>query len=307
VTLAPERPAVADDASAPAPRRRTLAPYAFLAPYVIGIVALMLIPALLNVGYAFTDHTGLTREPRFNGLDNVRRLAGDPFFTASLRASLVHLVLTVPLRMLAAIGLGLLLAAPRPGGRWYRAAVYLPTVIPDVALAILFLWILNPLYGPLNQVLGVLGLPQPVWLATTGGARVGIALMLLLPIGEAFLVVLATRRQLDGRLYEAAALDGCTPFMQLRRITLPLLAPVLTLLAIRDTILTLQVNVVPAYVLTDGGPAGATTYLPLYIFDQAFEFSGFAYGALLTLVLLAVTAVLIGVQIALVKRWRILR
>jgi multiple sugar transport system permease protein len=288
-------------------RRRPLAPSAFLAPYVLGIVVLMLLPALLNLGYAFTDHTGLTREPSFNGLANVRRMMADPFLLASLRASLFHVALAVPLRMLLAIGLGLLLAAPRPGGRWYRAAVYLPTVIPDVALAILFLWILNPLYGPLNQVLGVLGLPQPAWLATTGGARIGVVLMLLLPIGEAFLVVLATRRQLDGRLYEAAALDGCGPVQQLRRITLPMLAPILTLLALRDVILTLQVNFVPSYVLTDGGPANATLYLPVYIFDQAFEFSGFAYGALLTILLMVLTAVIIVVQLLLVRRWRILR
>lgn len=300
--------ASAGDAKVPPARpRRSLAPLAFLAPYALGIVVLMLIPALLNVGYAFTDHTGLTQDPSFNGLTNLRRLSTDPFFRAALGASLFHVAISVPLRMIAAVGLGLLLAAPRPGGRWYRAAVYLPTVIPDVALAILFLWILNPLYGPLNQVLGAVGLPQPVWLATTTGARMGIVMMLLFPIGEAFLVVLATRRQLDGRLYEAAALDGCGPVQQLRRITLPMLAPVLTLLALRDTILTLQVNFVPSYVLTDGGPGNATLYLPVYIFDQAFEFSGFAYGALLTIILLIVTAVIIGVQVALTRRWRILR
>jgi multiple sugar transport system permease protein len=305
VTATTERAAAAIPSHLPP--RRSLAPLLFLAPYLLGIALLMAIPLLLNFGYAFTDHTGLTREPSFNGLANVRRLVGDPFFITALTASLIHVAISVPLRMLAAVGLGLLLAAPRPGGRWYRTAVYLPTVIPDVALAVLFLWILNPLYGPLNQVLGLFGLPQPAWLSTAAGARTGIILMLLFPIGEAFLVVLAARRQLDGRLYEAAAMDGCTPWLQLRRITLPLLAPILTLLALRDTILTLQVNFVPSYVLTDGGPANATLYLPVYIFDQAFEFSGFAYGALLTIVLMAVTAVLIGLQIALVRRWRVLR
>lgn len=283
------------------------AAWAFLAPYALGVLLLVAVPALLNFGYAFTDHTGLTPDPQFTGLANVRRLLADPFFLSALNASLFHVAFAVPLRLVVAVGLGLLLAAPRPGGRWYRAAVYLPTVIPDVALAILFLWVLNPLYGPLNQILGFLGLPQPVWLATPAGARVGIVLMLLFPIGEAFLVTLATRRQLNARLYEAAAIDGCSAFGQLRWITLPLLAPVLILLAVRDTILTLQVNFVPSYILTDGGPANATLYLPVYIFDQAFEFSGFAYGALITIVLMAVTAVLIGIQLVLVRRWRILR
>ena len=278
----------------------------FLLPYALGTLILVAVPAVLTFGYAFTDHTGLA-QPNFNGLTNARRLVADPLFAASLRASLLHVAMAVPLRLLAATALGLLLAAPRRGGRWYRAAVYLPTVIPDVALALLFLWVLNPIYGPLNQVLGLVGLPQPTWLATPWGARVGVVMMLLFPIGEAFLVVLATRRQVNARLYEAAALDGCGPWQQLRRITLPLMAPVLVLLAVRDTVLTLQSNFVPSYILTDGGPANATLYLPIYIFDQSFEFLAFGYGAMITLVVLLVTAVLIGVQIALVRRWRILR
>ncbi len=97
------------------------------------------------------------------------------------------------------------------------------------------------------------------------------------------------------------------PWRRLRSVTLPLLAPVLLLLAVRDTLLSLQATMVPAYVLTDGGPANATLYLPVYVFDQAFEFSGFGYGSLLTLVLLAFTGAAVGLQLLLVRRWRILR
>jgi multiple sugar transport system permease protein len=287
--------------------RRPLTPWAFLAPYAVAVAVLIALPAALNIGYAFTDHTGLTRDPQFVGLANVRRLLSDDFFRDSLEASLFHVALSVPVRLLAAVGLGLLLAAPRPGGRWFRTAVYLPTVIPDVALAVLFLWLLNPLYGPLNQLLGLFGHPGFTWLAEPTTARVAVVLMLTFPIGEAFVVVLAARRMLDGRLYEAAALEGCGPFGQLRRLTLPLLAPVLVLLAVRDTILTLQVNFVPAYVLTDGRPANATRYLPVYIFDQAFEFSGFAYGALLTIVLMLISAAIIVVLLLSARRWRVLR
>ncbi|MFG2099734.1 carbohydrate ABC transporter permease [Micromonospora echinaurantiaca] len=287
--------------------RRPLTGWAFLAPYAVAVALLVALPALLNVGYAFTDHTGLTRDPRFVGLANVRRLLDDPFLLDSLRASLLHVALAVPVRLVAAVGLALLLAAPRPGGRWFRVAVYLPTVVPDVALAVLFLWVLNPLYGPLNQLLGLFGHPGFTWLAEPGTARLAVVLMLAFPIGEGFVVVLAARRLLDGRLYEAAALEGCGPFGQLRRLTLPMLAPVLVLLAVRDTILTLQVNFVPAYVLTDGRPANATLYLPVYIFDQAFEFSGFAYGALISMVLMAVTGVIITALLLMVRRWRVLR
>lgn len=115
---------------------------------------------------------------------------------------------------------------------------------------------LNPIYGPVNQVLGAAGLPQPTWLASTWGPRMGVVLMLAFPIGEAFLVVLATRR---------------------------------------------------AYLLTDGGPRNATLYLPLYIYDQAFEFFGFGYSAMVTLALIAITLTLVVAQVLLVRRWRLLR
>jgi multiple sugar transport system permease protein len=278
----------------------------FLAPYGLGVLLLVVLPALLTGWYAFTDATGLNR-PTPNGLANVRRMLGDPFLPDSVRASAIHVGLAVPLRLLAATGLGLLLAEPRRGGRWYRVAVYTPTVVPDIALALLALWAFNPLYGPVNQVLAAVGLPQPVWLATPWGARWAVVLMLLLPIGEAFLVVLAVRRQVPASLYEAAALEGCGPVGRLRRITLPLLAPVLVLLAIRDSILTLQVNFVPGYLLTDGRPRNATLYLPVYIYDQAFEFSGFGYASLLTLVLMLGSAALIGLMLVLARRWRLLR
>ena len=278
----------------------------FLAPYLGGAAVLVLLPLLLTSGYAFTDHTGLG-EPRFNGLDNARRLGDDPLVLTSLRASLLYVAAAVPLRLLIATALGLLLAAPRRAGGLYRGAVYLPTVVPDVALALLFLWVLNPVYGPVNQLLGLLGLPEPVWLASTWGARSAIVLMMLFPIGEAFVVVIAARRSIDPRLYEAAALEGASAWQQLCRLTLPLIAPVLVLLCVRDTVMALQGSFVPAYVLTDGGPTNATLFLPLYIYDQAFEFLGFGYAAFLTLILIAITAVLIGVQLLLVRRWRVLR
>lgn len=277
-----------------------------LAPYGVGVALLVLLPAALTGWYAMTDATGFN-EPSFTGLANLRRAVADPFLPDAVRASLVHVGLAVPLRMLAATALALLLAAPRRGGRVYRMAVYAPTVMPDITLALLALWAFNPLYGPVNQVLGAVGLPQPNWLATPWGARWAVVLMLLLPIGEAFLVVLATRRQIPASLYDAAALEGCGPAGRLRRITLPVMAPILVLLAIRDVVLTLQSNFVAGYLLTDGRPGNATLYLPVYIYDHAFEFSGFGYAAMLTVLLMAVSAVLIGVMALLARRWRLLR
>ena len=286
-------------------RTQRRAAWGLLTPFALGVVLLLGVPAVLTFGYAFTDHTGFG-DPSFTGLANVRRALADPLAAASLRASLTFALLAVPLRLLIAGSLGIALARPWRGARLARVLVYLPTVIPDVALALVFLWVFNPLYGPVNQVLGALGLPQPVWLGTAWGARWAIVTMMLFPIGEAFLVVLAGRRELDHTVYEAATVDGASAWQQLWHVTLPQLAPLLVLLALRDTILSLQVNFVPAYILTDGGPDAATLFLPVYIYDQAFEFLGFGYGALLSLILLSVTALLITLQALLAKRWRLL-
>ena len=277
----------------------------FLLPLAVGMIGLVVVPALLNLRYAATNATGLG-PASYIGFGNVSRAASDPLFAASIRASLVHVAISVPLRMIIATSLALLLAAPRLGGRWYRTAVFLPTVVPDVALTLLFLWLLNPQFGPVNGVLGALGLAQPVWLAEPWPARFGVIALLLFPIGEAFLVVLAARRELNPDVYEAAQVDGASAWQQLTRVTLPMMAPLLVLLTIRDIIVVLQATYVPAYLLTDGRPAYATLYLPLYIYDQAFEFAGFGYAAMLSIVLLAITGSLIALIIALARRWGLL-
>lgn len=281
---------------------RSRAAWILLAPFLGGVVVLLFLPAIANLGYAATDHVGFGT-PEFTGLDNLRRMTRDPFFQASLRASLAFAALAVPLRLLAATIFGLALAPERRGSRWQRAAVYLPTVLPDIALSLTFLWVFNPLYGPLNGVLGAAGLPQPVWFSTGWGARWAIVIMMVFPIGEAFLVVMAGRRSLATDIYEAAQVDGASPWQTLWRITLPQMAPLLILLAVRDTILSLQVNFVPAYLLTDGKPDSATLFMPVYIFDQAFELLGFGYGAAMTVLLLAVTTILILIQLRIGRRW----
>lgn len=272
-----------------------------LAPFVVGVVVLLVVPAAMNLAFAFTNDTGLA-PGRFTGLANLRRAIDDPQVGNALRATSIHAAIAVPLRLLAAVGFGLALAAPRRGNRLARAAVYLPSVLPDLSLALVTLWAFNPVFGPVNGLLGQVGVDGPNWFATPWGARTAIVAMMLLPIGEAFLVVLAARRSLGTDVYDAARVDGASPWQRLRHVTLPQLAPLLVLLAVRDTILTLQVNVVPAYALTDGGPDSATLFLPIYIYDQAFELLGFGYAAFLTLALLAMTGALVAAQVVGARR-----
>lgn len=272
-------------------------------PLVAAAVVLIAVPAVMTILLAFTDYDAVSA-PRWTGLSNFTRLWRDPIFATSLWNSLIFVVIAVPLRMLAAVGTALLLAGRRRGTATGRALVYLPTVVPDIAFALLWLWIFNPLYGPLALLMRAAGLPGPELLLSAWGARFAIAFMTAFQIGEGFVVALAVRNDIPHELYELAEIDGARPSWTLRRVTLPLMMPALLLLAARDVVLSLQANFVPALVLTEGGPEYATTFLPLYTYQNAFEYLRFGYASAMTLTMFVVTAAMIGIQFLIVRRRR---
>ena len=275
-----------------------------LSPYLLGVGVLVILPALFTLGMSFYEYD-LIRPGEFVGLQNFRELARDEVFWISLINSLGFIAIAVPLRMLGALGLGLLLHKRFKGVGAYRTAAYLPSVVPDVAYALLWLWILNPLYGPLNLALDALGLPTFGWLAFPNSTRAGIIIMSVFTIGEGFLVAMATRQEIPGQLYELSAIEGAGPWYVFRKVTLPLMAPTLILLLLRDTIFSFQVTFVPALVVTDGGPAPyATTYLPFFIYRNAFEFLRYGYAASATVIMFLVTFVIVEIQARVVRRWR---
>ena len=260
------------------PRRSERREYALmLAPYLIGITVLIVLPAVITFGLAVTEYD-LIRSPRFNGLDNFRELWGDDIFRTAMRNSLMFIVFAVPLRLLGALALALLLYRRFRGVAAYRTAGYLPTVVPDVAYALLWLWIFNPLYGPLNLALGSLGGPTPSWLTDPRAAQWAVIIMSLFTIGEGFIVAMATRQAIR-RALRAGGYRGRAPVLHVPARPLPVMAPTLLLLMFRDTIFSFQANFVPALIVTGGGPAPyATTYLPLLIYRNGFEYLRYGYA-----------------------------
>jgi multiple sugar transport system permease protein len=275
-----------------------------LAPYLVGLGALVLVPAVVSFWLAFHEYDFLT-PARWIGLANFRELWADDVFWTALRNSLTFVAFAVPLRLAAALALGLLLSKPFRGAGAARTAVYLPTAVPDVAYALIWLWIFNPLYGPLNLTLDAIGAPTPAWLTDGSSARWAVILMTVFTLGEAFVVVLAVRAGLPNQLYELAAVEGAGRLRALTGITLPLLAPALVLLLLRDTIFSFQLNFVPALILTDGGPPPyATTYLPLFVYRNGFEYLRYGYAAAAALLLFALTLAVVWGQWRLLRRWR---
>jgi len=263
-------------------RRYQRSLYLLLAPFLLGVTLLVILPAGLSLGLAFTRYDGLTA-PTWIGLANFRALAADGLFRTASLNSLLFVLLTVPLRTLLTLGLALLLARPRRGIGLYRAAVYLPTVVPGVAYALVWLWIFNPLYGPLNLLLGGADLPTPAWLVNPQTALPALALAALFQLGEGFVVLLAGLQEIPDTYYEEAALDGAGRLAVLWHIVLPLLAPWLLLIVIRDLIVSVQSSFTPALLMTGGGPYYATLFLPLLIYQTAFERLRFGEGAAMTL------------------------
>lgn len=276
-----------------------------LAPYVFGLMLLVFIPAVITFGLALFEYDLIT-SPEWTGFANFRELWGDDIFRRSIRNSLMFIAAAVPLRLLGALLLALLLHPRFRGVSAYRTAAYLPTVVPDVAFALLMLWIFNPIYGPLNVALDAVGAPTPQWLTDPHDARWAVVLMSLFQIGEGFIVALAVRQSLPADLYELAELEGARPWYVFTRVTLPLIAPALLLLLFRDTIFSFQANFVPALLIFDGGPPPyATTYLPLFVYTNAFEYLRYGYAAAATLVMFVLTVAIVFAQWQILRRWRL--
>jgi multiple sugar transport system permease protein len=261
--------------------------WVMLLPYLVGTLLLVGLPALMSAVLALTP-------PVYVGFANFRALALDPVVGAAFGNSLVFIVLAVPLRIAGALGLAMLLWRPRRGAGGYRAAVYVPTVIPDVAFALIWLWILNPVFGPVNGALEALGLPTPGWLADADTARFPFVIMAAFLIGEGFVVLLAAMRGLSAEVFDAGAVDGAGRWAAFRYLTLPLLLPWLALLTFRDVILSFQWTFTPSYVMTGGDPYYATMFLPLVTYEEAFDRFRFGAGSALMLLTFLLSLAIIG-------------
>jgi multiple sugar transport system permease protein len=274
-------------------------------PFLVGVLLLVAGPAALSVVMTFFEWDLLT-PARFVGLGNLRTLADDGVFPIALGNSLWYAAAAIPIRLVAAVALASLLFRRGRGAGAARTSVFVPSVVPDVALAVAWVWILNPLYGPLNLVLAAIGLPTPAWLTEPTVARWAIVLIGAFQLGEGFAIALAARRSVPPELEESAAAAGAGPWTSFVRVVLPTMAPALLLLAARDTVVSLQATLVPALIVTDGGPPpSATTFLPLFVYREAFEYLRFGTAAAATVVMLLVTAAALWLQYVAVSRMRV--
>jgi multiple sugar transport system permease protein len=307
------------DAEAPAPatspdrrpspwrRRETRSAYLFLLPWIFGFLVLTAGPMLASLVLSFTDYDILSN-PRFVGLANYRELASDPDVFRSLGNTVFYTVLHVPLSMAISLGLAMLLIRLSRGSGFFRTVIYLPVMTPPVAIGVLFLLLLNGQTGLINAALGLFGVSGPNWTTDPSWIKPGIVLMSLWTVGASVVIFLAALREVPEQLYEAATVDGASPWQRFRCITLPMISPSLFFVLIVNTIGSLQLftEVYTMYFgneVTRSSSGDAALFYVVYLFQQAFQFLHMGYASTMAWLLFLVVLLITLVQVRLSRRF----
>jgi ABC-type sugar transport system permease subunit len=267
-----------------------------LAPALAFFALFVGFPVAYAFYLSFHEWNLMSPAPEWVGLANYRELLGDATFGRSLlQTALFTLGITACLVVLS-LATALLLDQKLRHIRLYRTISYLPAVTSVVAIGIVWLWIFDPQFGLLNQALRGLGVDGPHWLADT---RLALWCLVIAAawrnVGYFATIFLAGLQSIDGTFYEAARIDGAGAWGCFRRITLPLLRPTTLFVVVVSVILSFQVFAL-VYVMTSGGPAGATSVVVFYLYQQAFTYFRMGYASAVGYVLFGVIFVLTLVQ-----------
>ncbi len=261
-------------------RREEIEGYLFILPWVLGVCVFLITPIILSVFFSLTDYDYVSK-PEFVGLQNyVQALTNDPLVWHTLKITFIYSAMAVPLELMLSFGMAILLNFRGSGIKVFRAIFYLPSILPPVAVSILWLWIFNPKFGIFNQVLGWVGIDGPAWLFDPEWALPALVIMSLWGFGRGMIIYLAGLQNINSEYYDAVKVDGASAFRSFFAITLPLMSPVIFFNLIMGIIGSLQAFA-QAYIMTGGGPARSTQFFMLYIYQNAFSFFKAGYASAL--------------------------
>lgn len=282
--------------------RNLLKGLAFISPWLVGFVFLTLVPAGLSLYYSFCDYS-LLQPPVYRGLENYRELATDPIFYKSLFNTFYYAVVALPLGIFFALLCALLLNAKIKAQSIYRTLIFLPSLIPAVASAMLWLWLLNAKLGLINLCLNGIGIANPpAWLADSTWAMPSLILMSLWGVGNTVVIYLAGLQDVPRELYEAAEIDGAGPLRKVIHVTIPCISPIIFFNLIMAIIGTLQIFGTP-YIMTGGGPARSTYFYTMYLYDNAFTFLKMGYASAMAWIQLLIVMLFTALAFWTSKRW----
>ena len=277
-------------AHSPMARREAITGYLFTAPAVLGFLIWIAGPMLFSAWLSLTEWD-LLSPPEFVGVSNYVTMFQDPLFWQALRVTFYFTIVSVPLFQVAALAVALLMNVNVRGISVFRTIYFLPSIVPLVANAMLWAWILNSDFGLLNAVLRYFGLPKVLWLQDPRWAMPALITMSLWGIGGAMLIYLAGLQGVPQQLYEAAELDGANFWHRFRHVTIPMLSPVIFFNLLMGLIGALQ-TFTQGYIITNGGPQNSTLFYALYIYRRAFTNFDMGYAAALAWVLFVIVLLL---------------
>ena len=272
-----------------------------MSPWIIGFLAFILYPMLASLYFSFT-HYDLFSTPQWVGLANYKFMfTSDPFFWQAMRNTIWIIVVSVPIQVIFAIGASVVLVRIRRGGGTYRTIFFLPTMVPVVAATLGFVFLLNPA-GPVNRILGLLHLPQPLWFNDPTWSKPGLVLLGMWTVGSTMIIFLAALLDVPRTLYEAADIEGAGPWQKFRHITLPMISPVIFFSVLIGVIYGFQ-YFTEGFIAsggdpnTLGDPQGSLLFYPIWLYQQGFQAFHMGYASamawMLFLIILACTVVLI--------------
>jgi multiple sugar transport system permease protein len=292
-------------------RRKILAGYLWISPWWLGFLAFVIYPFLASIYYSFTRYN-VASTPQWVGLENyIYALTTDPQFYPSILRTFYYTVVHVPLGLAASLLAASILNQRLRGVNFFRTIFYLPALVPAVALAVMWVWLLNPRYGLINQGLALIGIEGPRWLYSTTWAIPSLILMGTWGSfgGAQMLIFLAALQGVPTDLYEVADLDGANFWDKFRHVTVPMISPAILFNLIISIISSFQ-SFIYAYLVSDpstggsvGGPNWATYFFGLHIYENAFTDFELGYAAALSWVMFFMILIVVLVNVKLSGRW----
>lgn len=280
---------------------RTILPYVLIGPVVVLLAAFYLYPLGYNLVLSTFDWN-LRGAFTFVGLGNFIEIFTDPEFGQIMSNTVLYMVMDVTLTLVGGFALALFLRRSSVVNRFLESAVFVPTVVSLVSVALVFVWLMRPDDGLLNYFLSLVGIPPVAWLRDPSVALLSVALVSVWKsVGLNALIILAAIRSVPTELYEAAALDRGSRWSQLTRITIPMISPTLFFLVLINIITSFQafdsINV-----MTQGGPQGATNTIIFSIYREGFQYYRVGYAAALATILMVIVGAISLVYFRLLQR-----
>lgn len=258
----------------------------FISPWIVGFLVFTVYPTIYSFVLSFASYSGF-QPPVWQGFQNYTRLFTDDLMWQSLYNTLYYALFAVPIGTIVAIFLALAMNRAVREVAIYRAALYLPSIIPIFALSLTFIVLINPKYGLISYIVSALGMHPINYLSNPDSAKLVIVALAQLGAGNTALIYLAGLRGIPQTLYDAARIDGANRIVSFFKITLPLLSPVVLFNVITGVSGALQVFT-QSYIITGGGPNNGTLFYMFYLYNTAFRDAQLGYASALAVLLFVI-------------------